>query len=525
MEAKMKITLKRKVQLKSAIVYLRLRREIRRNEIKDYLNLIYSFPHEIVKKRVQNYLRDKGILNQQDQLTADGIKAKETGMVKEIEEGKYQIWYTQDDPLFGNKVFYTWRIKPEARPKEPWLNELKLDFSKTTIYPLPIKEDSQNSDMLTILEMAKWYEEKREASIECTWAWNNIHNSLFFFIGKFDTIISDKEDKIRIGNLSINEIKPVDFKIDLKQHVNNIIPGWNEESGRCKMKLEDIRDEGMYQYFEYSGNPCREGYDSCNFEKLSIEPYNFEEAVIWRDKIINIELEKKFIHPDDFAGNINAINQKEGFSAYSDQFDVPDISQYIEKLEQGKKSERKQAYWHLAAPMDLNVDIPKLLRIDSFSLLKDGQICFRDIAEKFGQITAEKVFYYDKYVSTYFQQRSVSAFLGCFGVSDICIITDTNPPNQVFSDYLVKNKPAITVKDIGSVFQNRKDAPHDRFIVFKQGNNLLVWTSTNSSGFIRFSNYGEINPTDLGTLLQSITFTKVKHDIMGKQLENFIMAG
>jgi hypothetical protein len=520
---KMKITLKRKLQLKSAVVYLKLQREICRDEIREYLNSNISFPNEIVERRVRNFLRDKGIYNPQGQLTSYGIKIKETGMVKEAEEGKYQIWYTQEDPLslFNNTIFYFVRIKPETSNLE--MKPVELDFSGKEFHSLPIygKKDDKDSIEFSIAGTAKLGEVKEDTNIDCTWIWNNTNSSSFVFAGKITTSNTAKDGKPLIDD--IDHTKSVDYKIDLRQHINTIIPDWNEETKRRRMKLDEIDKEDVYQYFEYSGKRSREGYDSCDYENLPVEPYNFEEAVIWRDRIINIELEKKYIHPDDFAGNINAINQKEGFSAYSGQFDVPDISQYIGKLEHGKKSDRKLAYWHLAAPQDLNVDIPQLLRIGSFSLLKDGQICFRDLAEKFGKITAEKIFYYDKYVATYFQQCSVSAFLGCFGVSDVCIITDTNPLQQAFCDYLAKNKPAITVEDIGSVFQNRKEVPHDRFVIFKHDNNLLVWTSTNSIDFIRFNSHGEINPADPGTIFQSVTFTKVKQDILGKQLENFIM--
>jgi hypothetical protein len=525
----MKITLKRKVQLKSAIVYLKLSRDIKRDEIKDYLKSSISFPNEIVEKRVRNYLREKGIFNQQGQLTVYGIKVKETGLVKEFEEGKYQIWYIVDDPLFKNTIFHFVRIEPKIY--DPEMKPVELDFSGKEFHSLPIygKKDDKDSIKFSIVGTAKLGEEKADTNIDCTWIWNNTNSSSFVFAGKIVTSATNKDGKQLTDD--IDGTKPVDFKIDLNQHINTIIPNWNKETRRCSFKfediekLEDIKKNNIYQYFEYSGSRKNEGYDLSIYEKLPVEPYNPEEAVIWRDKIIEMELKKKYIHPDDFTGNINAINQKEGFSAYSEklQEDVPDIKQYIDKLEHGKKSDRKLPYWHLAAPMDLNVNIPQSLQIDSFSLSKNIQICFRELADKFGKVTAEKIFYYDKYVVNYYQQRSVSAFLDCFGVSNICIITDTN--QQDFDNYLTKNKPSIAVEDIGSVFQNQKDAPHDRFIVFKHGNNLVNWTSTNSIDFIRFKSQGNINPADSGTIFQSVTFTKVKQNVLGKPLENFIMRG
>jgi len=277
--------------------------------------------------------------------------------------------------------------------------------------------------------------------------------------------------------------------------------------------------------FEYSGSRPREGYDSCVFDKLPVEPYNYDEALIWRDKIINMELEKKYIHPDDFTDKIIEINDNKGFAAYSDQLDVPNISKYSGELDHGQKSERGPAYWHLIAPLDLNVDIPQLLKIEHFSLSKeeDKNISLKGLTAKFGKISAEKIFYYDKYVYTYYQQRSISNFLSCFGVPNICIITETNNPEHKFSKYLAENKPEINVTDIFNVFQNTADAPHDRFIVFKSGNKLTVWTSTNSIDFLRFDIKGEIPPDASGTILKSVTFTKVKQDVLGTQLKEFIL--
>jgi len=525
----MKITLNRKLELKSAVVYLRLQRENQRTEIREFLNSNIEFSNEIITERVKKYLRNIGIyreIGNKYELTPDGLMAKETGMVKEKEEGKYQIWFTQNDPLFGDRIFHFKRIKPKQ--DNSYLETLDVDFSGGTFFTFPIMRSDDPISEFSIDDTAKQYqgEKKRETKIDCTWTWNGIKNSSFTFSGKLETSNTNKEGKPWID--TINSAIPIDFKIALERHIKTILPTWNEETGRCKIKLENIENNDNYLYFEYTGERPREGYDSCFFEKLPLEPYNLDEAKIWRNKIISIELSRNYIHPEDFTGTFISANQKEGFSAYSDQLDsdIPDIKQYISdsKLDPAKKSDRGADFWHLTAPLDLNIGIPQILKMsDHFSLEKGGSISFRELAGKFGRVTANKVFYYDKYVYTYYQQRSAAALLNSFGVSDICIITDTT--QQDFSNYLAKNKPAIVVEDIGSVYQNRKEAPHDRFIIFKHGGDLSVWTSTNSIDFIRFYINGEIQPDDTGNILKSVTFTRVKKNIFGPELENFIMRG
>ena len=512
----MNVKLTKKITLKSAIVYLKLQKKVKREDIQNYLQG-KSFNNPIVEDRVREYLKNAGIYNEQYNLTTPyGYEVRDKGMFKENEEGKYQIWFIQDDFLFDNRIFYFKRIKPEPYSQEPV--QFNLNLTGKNFCSLPIKgEEEQDSIEFSVIDEINTIEKKMISEISFVWTWNDTKSSSFKFSGNFET-------------LPIDANKSVDFQIDLKKHIPAVIPDWNNDTERCKIKIEninnDVKKDDIYKYFEYTGIRAREGYDLCEFIKLPVEPYNYEEAVIWREKIINIELEKKYIHPDDFTDRIIMINQKEGFTAYYDHLDVPtDMKCYIEKLEPGKKSDRGSAYWHLTAPLDLNVDIPQSLKIDHLSLIKGENISFGELTAKFNKIMADKIFYYDKYVQNYYQQRSVSAFLSCFGVKDICIITETNNPDNKFDKYLTEKKPEITVNNISEVYQNKADAPHDRYIVFKSGGDLIVWTSTNSIGFIRFNKNGEITPDTPGTILKSVTFTKVKPDVLGTRLKEFILRG
>jgi hypothetical protein len=465
-----------------------------------------------------------GIYNYENQLTAEGRKVKETGLVKETEEGKYQIWYTQNDVLFNNRVFYFRRIKPETG-KNPQINPLELNFGHDVYCQLPIQgKDGKGSIEFSIVGQDKYRgETAKDAVLDCTWTWNDTDSSSFVFSGKLETANTDKNSKPWIDSLDAH--KSVNFKIDLKNHIPSIIPNWNDETGRCKIKLEQIENEDTYLYFEYSGVRPREGYYSCAFEQMPVEPYNTEEALVWRNCLLKTEIEKQYIHPDDFDGIVNNINEKKGFAAYSGQMDSPGIKEYIDKLEPAKKSERGKAYWHIAAPLDINVAIPQSLHIDSFSYKDGDSVSFAKIAEKMKEhFTTERVYYYDRYVISDYQQRKASVFLKCFGAADICVITDKT--KQGFNDYLAKHEPRIIVENTGNIYQNRKDAPHDRYIVLRRGGELLVWTSTNSIDYIQFDrSISDIQAETQGKIKTSVTFTKVKDDVLETQLKNYILKG
>ena len=77
----MKIMLKRKVELKSAVVYLKMQTQARREDIKNYLES-GPFSNSVIERRVKKYLGGRGIYNNQNQLTVEGQKIRETVLLK-----------------------------------------------------------------------------------------------------------------------------------------------------------------------------------------------------------------------------------------------------------------------------------------------------------------------------------------------------------------------------------------------------------------------------------------------------------
>jgi len=516
----MKVTLKRKIYLYTAYVYLKLQKKVLRNDIREYLNGNLTFSNDIVTKKIDQYLSDLKILNQ-GKLTEKGNEILKSGLISEPEEGKYKIWYTKNDPMFGSKIFYLTRAKPEK-----YNNELKnfdttfINISKfLSIDGVPDYE----CDFL-INKIADYYEETREEKIICKWIllWNNelkkIETKIYF------------EGMILIDNepAKINEKKEYLYDIDISQFPE-ILPDWNEKTGRRRFKLNEKID---YNYFEYSGeNPCK-NFESCSYDKLRVEPYNEDEAIEWRNNIINLELKEGYVHPDDFIDSVISSNQKDGFSAYKQHLDnnIPDLNEYLSKLDSNIKIDRSPDYWHLAAPMDLNISIPKSLyeNEDAYFCLKENENKkLTEIADEFIRLnkekTYEKIIYYDKYVINYYQQRTVLNLLKCFDASKKYIITNTI--SKDYDEYLTKEKKDITVEDIGKIFKKKKNIPHDRYVIFKNGNNIEVWTSTNSLSFIRFNKNGEIDPVrDTGKVYYGVTFTKIKFEMLGNDIKGYILS-
>lgn len=521
----MKITLKRRLGLKSAIVYLKLSRKVLRDEIQGFLNGELKFSNEIVARRIKEYLRNAGICDSNDNPTTQGHEAKETGFVSEREEGKYQIWYTQNDFIFGDRVFYFTRIKPEQYKQVEVSKLFQFPTEPFTSLAVMDKRKCGQDSEFTITSMAELGEQKDGSTLDCTWIWGG-KAPVFSFAGSLKTDNTDRNGNNWIDK--IDDTKPLDFKISIEGHIPSVLPNWNPQTGRCKFKLENIKDTDTYTYFEYSGDrPSQEygkNYDSCYYENMPVEPYNLEEAKEWRDKIIVLKLADDYTHPDDFTDYVIETNRKEGFLAYTEELysDMPNAEQYIAKLDSNKKSDRGREFWHLAAPLDLNVGVPQSLKKEeeTFSLYKDESHSLNDIASKLcNKSVLEMVIYCDKYVTNYYQQRTAFTLLDCFGCSNTYVITDKQ--RDGFSDYYNRHI-SITVADIGSIYPNVRDIPHDRYIVFKHGGVLDVWTCTNSIDFIRFDTKGAVPPDYMGTILKSVTFTKVDPRILGEELTKYL---
>jgi hypothetical protein len=518
----MKITLERKLQLKSAIVYLNILREIQHDEIKEYLNSRISFQNEIVEKRIRNYLCEKGIYNKYGELTDYGKNVMENGMIEEIEEGKYQIWYTQNDPLFDNSIFYFKRIKPEINSQR--MIPFEPNFSDKKFRSLPISgEYGQSSLEFSIVGTANLGEEKADTSINCTWIWNNLDNSLFLFSGEFVTNSFNKDNKQLMPLTDyIDNKNHVDFKMDLKQCISNIIPNWNAKTERYRFKIEYIKDEDVYKYFEYSGKSLLDGYDSCVYDKLPIEPYNDIEARQWRNHLLDIELLEDYIHPKDFESTVTTLNQKKGFEAYKTTLDNLTAEKYREEISPSKVSARDSVYWHLSAPMDLNPSIPKeMITGQPFSLPPEDKISFHEISKKIHRNrNFDKIFYYDKYVNDEWKQRKLCAFFSAFSYQSAYLITDITNNNR--SDYIEKHSNIIrkNLKDIFKI-KSKIEIPHHRCLILSTGNELESWIIDDSLDYIRFDE-NVISADTIGEITRSVIFSNVKIDILHSELRHFI---
>jgi len=132
----MKATLTKNIKIKTAIAYLVFEKEQARPDIVKFLNG-EEFANETINNRVKEYLQKLHILDRNGSLTQKGNKVIETGKIFMQEEGKYKIWFIEDDDFLGTKILYFERVSPR---KGSVVNELKVKFEEEN-YFLPVNND------------------------------------------------------------------------------------------------------------------------------------------------------------------------------------------------------------------------------------------------------------------------------------------------------------------------------------------------------------------------------------------------
>ena len=354
---KMNVVLTKEITLKCAVLYLKLKRKSEGKDIQKYLQkkhrstpieelLLPDNSNSIVERRVKDYLKEIRIYDKQDEqyiLTSYGEKVKDTGMVDVLEEGKYKIYFTQNDSYFKNKIFSFQRQLPQ-RPQNNSHSDLKsFSFDKGKHFCL-LSNNSFQFEPVNPDQNYTGIETSDTASLKFSWKWKDFKSSDFIFKGK-------------IENSDINITELVTDDIELTEKIKEILPpdSWDSDNNRYKKHFDSV-DHNDRISFECTYTGKWKDFD-VHIDKLPVEPCDSTEACIWRNYLLELKLSEKYFSPKDFKNAVKDLNLlEEGFIAYKYSLDIPTAQDYFNEINQGAVSKRTAAYWHIAAPLDLNPD-------------------------------------------------------------------------------------------------------------------------------------------------------------------------
>jgi len=455
----------------------------------------------LIENRVKEYLKNIKVYDEKYQLTALGNAVKESGMLPTVEEGKYQIWFTNGDSYFGNKIFYFKRVQPSKESNDERLN---LQFDSEGHFYLPTENNTFSR--LKLLPINDYFGQHKNHKdvIALRWNWDNLKKSNFTFEGQ----LGKGEDSIKL------KTNPITCNEDLKLLIEKLLPKWDKENERLKVSFDELNDQSKLS-FECNLQTKWNEFQ-VHFQEVPLMPYNLEDAKKWRNWLLTKSLQKEYLNPADFESLVIETNEKEAFKPYSNSLDTL-------KPETFSSSVKKDtlAFWHLNAPLDLNPNARTKLSAKPLELKKDDKISFKGIVNKLGFDNKDEnsvCVYYDRYVIREHQQRAVAALLQSIEIKNKIVVTDTSPKENS-SDFIQKQKPEIKLKDCKTVFKYL--FPHDRYLIIGNKDEIQIWNISNSSDYITFSD-GNIDVDTLGTIRQSVVFTPVSKELLDKELLNFL---
>ena len=502
----MKAILTKNIKIKTAIAYLVFEKEQDRPDIVKFLNG-EEFSNEIINNRVKEYLSKLHILDRNGSLTRKRNKVIETGKIFVQEEGKYKIWFTENDDFINTKILYFERKSPRDRER---IDEININFEEEN-YFLPI-----NNNEFSILKLVKTDNisgqlNSGSENIELVWKWKDLEISEFYFTGKIDKNLI-KEHKIESNK-------------NLKDYISEIFSEWDKSNQKLRVVFGNLQNDSRLKFKVDYQIKEKASFDSIEFKDIPIMPYDDQDAIKWRNWFIEQEIEKEYFLKYDFEKLVNEINNKNGFSAYRNKLDIPEISEYREEIYNKDRSKQSLAFWHLSAPNDLNPDADQKYIMKSLNYEIGKNISFANIVRNLIENSNNKintVFYYDKYTYTDSQQKSMFAFFNAFDkVEDKSkyLITIKNLNGKRRSNYLTQNSK-IEVIDANNILHSK--LPHNRYIILAESKEkYTVWQLPSSIDYIKFQD-NEIEAETIGEIKDSISFNQVKKEMLKQQLRTFI---
>ncbi len=497
----MKITLNKTVMLRTATVYMKIKKNVRRSDIQEYLKG-KPFKESIIKKRIDEYLKEIKVYDENMQLTEMGHKVLQTGLLPTPEEGKYKIWYTNDDEYFGSVIMYFQRIAPRAKFDGKEM-PLKLDGNGHFIMPSNEKNgdvEYAEFDLSSFDLLGTTHKETEKVDVKLVLEGEQCNICFYGSLGKDN------------WKINLDSTKGIERNEKIEQILSEALSDYSTEDKRLRVRFDPLKNEDCYKYFEQRNYQLVWHSFEGNIDSIKIMPYDDEDAKQWRNYLLRNELSEHYFSPEDFGQKASEINDKAGFDRYKNNLDVPKADEF----DTGTQAE----YWHLNAPMDLNPNQLFTNISEIITLKKNVKFSFAEIVSQLGVgMQNDIVVYYDKYVVDERKQKAAAALLDSIEASKKIIITDMSQHNQK-SDFISTKRIDLRIRDLKTGIFAQKPA-HDRYLIVASPKRIKIWVMTNSLDFIRFKE-NDVTPNTKGKIVQSATFTPLSDSTMDKELLNFV---
>lgn len=379
----LKVTLTRRINARRFTFLAKLHVWEAREDIQNVLQKLQSKTENLtdLPSRLQTYLERERLIDKQSTLTEKAEQVLQTGCFPLLEQGIYNIWYVQSDLLMGTCPIIMQRIQATGKyqssdiPGKLQALPDDLEFSQAMpvieVMDKALENESSaaiNIERLKIQDQQGILGETR--LITLTWHWDDIFKSQSQtqLEGAVDVpLYNNRKDKNRDKNT-------FSIQLDLSQSYDyELMPAliallqqkakmaWQVAHQRAMITLEQLN-----QYQEHCpqiktafildelklGRFDSEQYgqfESAKIEELPVMPATPADAKSWTQQLLVEDWKKGYQRENDLLDSQRKWYEHPAISPYALQ-----PRGAAEWLQQLSPQPEAKAFWHIAAPFDLN---------------------------------------------------------------------------------------------------------------------------------------------------------------------------
>lgn len=513
----MRITLRRDIPINEYIVYAELEINQDRPDIKDYLEKSLD-KNDTFNQKIQNYLYQVGLLDQQNNLTPKGKEVLEHGGFPAAEAGKYQISLIQKDELIGNYVLAFKRMGQR---------------DNQNLYPIDL-ENIRNKTFTSKIHIGKGKEAKvtsvrlknlgRKDQVKGITLGNQ-------YSSKLEWCIKDEVQTLELTSSHGDFPRKIPLEVP-RGKPNKLMKKilrekWDEKNKALRITVnkgdalkKETLNHFLYKIKELSTDDTGFGhFETVLAENIPVIPDGKISAENWMMQLLQFEIRTKYLLPKVYEFISKNIINKERLQPFSIQ-SIP-----LEEFLENHINSNTHSYWNLAAPLDLNpFEVVKKktekIKEQVFHIQPKERTTLSKIAKRLMPKKEIRAFVYvDRYVQNNIQQESLEIMVETWqeNKGDFPVLVYTK--RQSKNAYDNPGLPNIQIFN----FENTGYLDHDRYFIFLTGNDTWeVWKSTRSLDYLQFGRDVIIDKNIEGESKDGVTFVKVGKELLTQELKTDI---
>jgi hypothetical protein len=524
-DAELNVVLTRQVEVKRYPVIAELTFKRERSDLVSLLKAAQQ-RSDAMPTRLIAYLKREQLWDTDSaSVTPKGEEVINTGCIDVKERGLYHIWYTDNDPLLGIRPIVIQRdtafFDPNTKGWKKGVDARNSGFSVSSACTVNVLEEvfsgtssKQVPKNLSLTALIPEVICSSNQSAKLTLEWElGVRQSILSLAGQLETFdFSSKNNKSKLSSLKFRIEQYHELLDEVMEGLAIKFEGiWDDNVQRMKVALDNINHyPHAVQDFEVKREEgitdlsVKGIFNTVKVYNLPLQPKDNRDAERWHKAWLSSFYAKKY------HSNIEMYQQQaqwldhEAITAFNLSF-----QQGQELLDSFSREGQPEAYWHVAAMIDLSPSLSKTLRLPK-TLMDKEQRSLKELIELLcPNESVNRMIYSDRYVYTNKQLRSLDGIARCIGSAEGLLMTLDHSQGKVHIDLPDNWERRVMQKE---------NTNHGRYWIFIGSIHNWYWECSSGLDFI--GNYDE---GDHYFTVEGIpTFTPKEESELPKHVQNAI---